>query len=335
MNRFIRMMGTGAVAIALTLATLSTAGAERKRMIPVSLKQGISVSGNAITLADLFVGAEDAGEYKVAAAPEPGKKTLLNPSAIARMAYYRGYIWRAPAGLRRIVVRRASRLIPSQDIVAAISEALTLHTNADRMDVDLGNRGSNIHVGLKDTVDLLVESISYSATSNRFTAILASRPADMQGATGQVRRFRVTGRGYELVEIPVLAQRVRAGQAIRDTDIDWKEIRKSKLHRQAVRDLDELVGMSPRRSIGVGRPIRISDLQRPVAVPKGSIVTMFFNAPGISLTATGRAEAAGGIGDVIRIMNTRSRKTVEAEIIAPGKAVINTITSRRTAALIR
>lgn len=335
MNRYIRMIGAGAVALALMLSAGTANGKERKQMIPVVLKQGISVNGASITLADIFIGAEAAGEVTVAAAPQPGKKTLLNPSAISRIAYYRGYLWRVPDGLRRIVVRRASRLIPSQDIRAVISDALVLQSGADRMDIDLGNRANNFHVGVNDPVDLTVESLSYSGTSNRFTAILASQNPNQAADGTAVHRFRITGRGYELVEIPVLVRRVRPGQAIQDTDIDWKEVRKSKVHRQAVRDHDDLIGMSPRRSIGVGRAIRISDLQRPVAVPKGSVVTMFFKAPGLALTATGRAESAGDIGDVIRIINIRSRKTVEAEIVAPGKAIIRSTGFRQTAALTR
>jgi flagella basal body P-ring formation protein FlgA len=67
-----------------------------------------------------------------------------------------------------------------------------------------------------------------------------------------------------------------------------------------------------------GEFLRVSDLKRPTLVAKGSTVTMVFEAPGITLTATGRALAEGGEGDPIPVLNPTSFRQVVAVVTAAG-----------------
>jgi len=67
-----------------------------------------------------------------------------------------------------------------------------------------------------------------------------------------------------------------------------------------------------------GEFLRSSDLKRPALVAKGSNVTMVFEAPGIHLTAVGRALAEGGEGDSIAVLNPTSYRQVVAVVTAPG-----------------
>ena len=57
-------------------------------------------------------------------------------------------------------------------------------------------------------------------------------------------------------------------------------------------------------------------------VAKGSLVTIFLQAPKMVLTAQGKALENGSDGDVIRISNTQSKNIVEAEIIGHGKVAV-------------
>jgi len=59
-------------------------------------------------------------------------------------------------------------------------------------------------------------------------------------------------------------------------------------------------------------------MRRPIVVTKGQAVTMLFNAPGVELTATGRAMSEGGVGDTVMVQNPASFRTINGVISAPA-----------------
>jgi flagella basal body P-ring formation protein FlgA len=61
-------------------------------------------------------------------------------------------------------------------------------------------------------------------------------------------------------------------------------------------------------------PVPEGDLQRPLAVTRGAMVTLVLNYSGMALTAQGRSMDQGSLGDTIRVTNTHSNMTVEGVI---------------------
>jgi flagellar basal body P-ring formation protein FlgA len=80
----------------------------------------------------------------------------------------------------------------------------------------------------------------------------------------------------------------------------------------------DLAGMAARRLLHAGESIRNSDVRHPILVTKGSIVTMIFDSPGISLSANMRAISAGGVGETITVQNPASFRQVAAVVTGPG-----------------
>ena len=83
--------------------------------------------------------------------------------------------------------------------------------------------------------------------------------------------------------------------------------------------LSDVVGMEARRTLRAGETLRMQDLKHPVLVAKGSTVTMTFEAPGIVLTASGRAMSEGGLGETVTIQNPASFRQISAVVIGPGQ----------------
>lgn len=75
--------------------------------------------------------------------------------------------------------------------------------------------------------------------------------------------------------------------------------------------------MALRRPLRANSMVRHSDLQRPVAIKRGSLVTMVVATDRITLTAQGQALEDGGIGDRIRVTNTSSNSTVIGIVQSP------------------
>ena len=55
-----------------------------------------------------------------------------------------------------------------------------------------------------------------------------------------------------------------------------------------------------------------------MVVTKGQTVTMTFDAPGVELTAMGRAMGEGGVGDTVTVQNPASFRMINAIVIGAG-----------------
>lgn len=311
MNRALaNLIAAGAFVAGMALSTAVIA----VEPMMATLKQGIIIDRPVITLNDLLDGAEQAGDLVVAHAPAPGERLALNPIAIARIAASRGVRWMPPAGMHRITVTRASRIVPMADIMAEVELALSINTNGEDLQIELAGHRSTLHVATDKLPTVEVISMDYAPRTGRFTAIVASPAGDPAA-----QRERLHGRAWVMTEVPVLSHPVRPGDEISHDDISWQRVRQDRVRRQTVVNVGELVGMSPKRHIAANRLIRVSDLQTPVMVSKGAVVTMVYRHGGLLLTASGRAMENGGRNDVIRVMNDRSRLTIEARVAAPGQ----------------
>lgn len=59
------------------------------------------------------------------------------------------------------------------------------------------------------------------------------------------------------------------------------------------------------------------------AVRRGDMLALTFSAPGIALSARGRALEDGAVGETIRVLNIQSEREVEARVTAPGAAAVD------------
>jgi flagella basal body P-ring formation protein FlgA len=64
-------------------------------------------------------------------------------------------------------------------------------------------------------------------------------------------------------------------------------------------------------------------VRHPVVVVKGQTVTMIFYAPGVEVTAMGRAMGEGGVGDTVTIQNPASYRMITATVSGPGTVRAN------------
>ena len=126
------------------------------------------------------------------------------------------------------------------------------------------------------------------------------------------------------IDIVVPAHDIARGAVLAEGDLVYKSVPAAGVGESAVRAIADLVGQEARRSLRAGESLRLADVKHPTLVAKGSTVTMVFDAPGISLSATGRALAEGGQGDSITVLNPVSYRQVQATVIAPGTVRVGT-----------
>jgi flagella basal body P-ring formation protein FlgA len=124
--------------------------------------------------------------------------------------------------------------------------------------------------------------------------------------------------GASEVDVAVLKSDVARGAVIAEEDLEYKAIPLMRANGSVVRAITDVAGKEARRALKAGELIRTGDVKRPAMVAKGSTVTMLFDAPGMRLSAVGRALAEGAEGDTITILNPTSYRKVEAVVIKPG-----------------
>ena len=98
-------------------------------------------------------------------------------------------------------------------------------------------------------------------------------------------------------------------------DINWVRIPENEIVGDIVRSEKDLVGRIANTSVRSGQTFRTLSVIRPVAIPKGKLVTVIYNTHTMSLTARGKVLEDGAVGQVIRVNNTKSNHVVFAEVV--------------------
>ena len=125
------------------------------------------------------------------------------------------------------------------------------------------------------------------------------------------------------VRIVVPAHDIARGDVIGEGDLTYATVDGSALMSGVPTRMDEIKGMQARRVLGAGQPFRGDHVRRPIVIIKGQTVTMQFAAPGVELTAMGRAMSEGGVGDTVTVQNPASYRMIAATVTGPGTVRAN------------
>ena len=283
------------------------------------LQESVVVSKNVIRLGDLCSGAGERAEETVAYAPAPGKRAIFDARWLYRVARAYGLQWRPLTDKDRAVVERASVTIGREEIESHILDALIDRGVDADVKIQISNRMINIHISEDAEATIEVKDIVYNPRTHRFTSII-----NAPGENGRPQRLRVTGRVFQMREVPVPVRRVRANEIIRESDIEWISVRADHLRRDTIMHADQIIGKSPVHSIRAGQQIRTREVRHPVLVPKRSLVTILYQQPRMTITAKGRALEDGSDGQVISIANAQSNTVIEATVVGAHMVAVHT-----------
>ncbi len=120
------------------------------------------------------------------------------------------------------------------------------------------------------------------------------------------------------IRVVVPNRDIARGETIAEADLVYGTIASNNVFSGLATSVDMLKGMEARRALRAGEVVRADDVRRPVVVAKGAIVTMTFEAPGVVLTASGRAMGEGGVGDTITVQNPASFRQISGVVTGPG-----------------
>lgn len=285
--------------------------------LSVLLKSEALVEGPYITLGDLFSGIDpQKADIAVAHSPQPGRQLVLDYRWLYGIAQRQGVNWRPRTTADQTVVTRASQVISMEEVSSAISDKLVSYGIHQPFSVELATGSFQIHLPIDVPADLEVDTIEVNTQTHRFIASVTT------GAkTAAQRTYRISGKYYPLVELPVLVDRVARGDIVRRDQVALKKFQAERIPNGAISNLEDVVGKQLLRPTQPGDPLLHRDFTNPILVKRGSLVTVRLTTPNMSITTQGKALDNGAKGDVIRVVNQSSNKTIQVEVVGENEVL--------------
>jgi flagella basal body P-ring formation protein FlgA len=162
-----------------------------------------------------------------------------------------------------------------------------------------------------------IAALTFDPARKTFAATLS-----YAGQAGAPEYVRLAGTALPVVDVPALNRDFRAGEAIAEADLTTIEFDAQRMSSALLTSSTALIGQIARRQLRAHTPLFAYDVKKSVLVKKGDLVTITYALPGIELTAQGQAQADAGQGDTVAILNTRSRRTIEARVTGAGTVTV-------------
>lgn len=301
-----------ALVVIITIFNISIAHA-------IGLKENSVVSGDNITLGDVFYDLPGNESRVLGPAPRPGKEIVLNARTLLRIAVAMDLSWRPSSATDYVVLTRDGTVIGRDDVKDAIKTSMRAKGITGKYDLHISNGLNDIVLPPDLPASVDIADLEVKMQKNWFQATILAPSKD-----NPIVRQRVSGSFDRLIDVPVATDALRNGTIIGQRDIQMIEIREQDLNHDTILNPEELFGMTPRRMVSPGLPINANDIEAPIIVQRGEFVTMHFTSGPLQLTASGKAMENGAKGDVIRVTNTTSSKTVEAQVTNTKEVTVRT-----------
>jgi flagella basal body P-ring formation protein FlgA len=122
---------------------------------------------------------------------------------------------------------------------------------------------------------------------------------------------------------PVLVARkpINRGSTVDRRDLKFEERRFSRIQDVGLSDMEIAAGFEATRFIQPGEMLSTRALREKPVIERGDVVKILVQGDGVQITTTGKAQAAGALGDVIPVARNGSRRkrdVIDAMVTGPG-----------------
>jgi flagella basal body P-ring formation protein FlgA len=299
-----------------TLAALALAGLALPALAEPGLRPSAVVEGSVIRLGDFFADAGARGADIVAPAPPPGSRTIFDAAWLAATAAEHGLAWQPASRFDQATIERATRTISLDAISHRLLEEIAQREPVGSAEFQLDNPVPRLLVAAEAPEAIAVEALSVDARTGRVSAFIA--PA----GDARAERQRVSGRLLRMTDLAVLARPIAPGETIAARDIATLRLRADRVAQDYITDAREMIGKTPRHPLRANEPVRLADVQVPVVIHRGDLVTILLETPHLRLSAEGKALDDGGMKAAIRIANTKSNRVIDATVIGSNLVTV-------------
>jgi len=285
----------------------------------VTLKGEAELNRAVVRLSDVFSGVPKEIDRDIAQAPAPGKQVVYDVNVLTRLAQKYRLEWEPQGSADHVLIKTASTHITADAIREAVIRKVKASNPAEQkgaeIDVSFDNRTLDVNLPADQSADFTLNNFDYDVLNKRFHADLFAG-----GYT-----IPVNGRVTVKHSVPVLVRRTAGGTTLSAADIDWMLVPEDRINISVVTEADQLIGRELRRDTEGDELLHTQDVMQPRLVVRGSLVTMKIETPLLQVTAQGKALQDGVMGDIVRVTNTQSNRTIEGTVTGTGTVTINTV----------
>lgn len=127
----------------------------------------------------------------------------------------------------------------------------------------------------------------------------------------------ITGTVRVQKQVPVARKLIRFGERLQAEDLEIQETDITFV-KEETPELSQVVGLLANRTLSPRAPVLLSDLKREPATRKGQMVKALVGDSVFEVSINASAEENGFIGDVIKVKNPETQKTMSAIVIDKG-----------------
>jgi flagella basal body P-ring formation protein FlgA len=303
--------------VALTTFALLALSATGATAQTPSLRPTVLVSSDVVRIGDLVADVEsEKADIAVFRAPDLGETGSVQVAAVIKAL--RPYVIIDAGDFAEVSVTRASRMIGATETKRRIAELAAERlriSDPKTIAVTLDTPAPTLHLDITDG-PLMPVRMNFDPRGGRFDVTFQSGDSHV----------RLTGSAVESYDAVVLTRPVARGDVLRASDVVVERRPKAQLQADTVRDPAAAIGMASQQPLRAGQTIRPTDLTRPLLVKRGEPVMVRYEVPGIVLTARGKAEEDGSLGDTINVQNVQSKRLIQGVITGPGQLTVNSLT---------
>ncbi len=118
----------------------------------------------------------------------------------------------------------------------------------------------------------------------------------------------------------VYARSLMSGEIVGASDLEWSD--DAVAAADSPGDPSAVIGKAARWALRAGAPVETRELNSPKVVHRNEAVDVAFEDDGVDLVLQAKAMSDAAVGESIEVMNTQSRKLIEAVVSGPGRAVV-------------
>lgn len=291
-----------------------------RNALAANLKPTVVISDDVFTVGDIFSGlSKEVAARVLGPAPQPGEDMVLNARTLMRVAIALDLPWRPSTAVDQVVIRRAATRIDSDDIREFVTGRLKQEGLSGRFNT-VFTTITNPEMVLpgKHPISMEAAAFEFDPQSDRFEITIAAPSRE-----NALSELTIAGKIERLISVPVLKSTVASGEIIDAYNIKWVDIKSSELQSDTILNEEDIIGMTPRGIAMAGKLLRKNDLQRPRLVSRGDMITISYQTGSMSLTARGKALQNGAKGDLVRVINTGSNRTIDA--IVKGENLVTVV----------
>ena len=288
------------------------------------LRGDVTARGDVLTLGDLVENAPDAAVKRpLFRAPALGAAGTIQARRIVEAVAAAGLGSVETGGRAQVNVLRAARRVTAPEIEAALKRALetTFALDPKLLAIRLDGDAPVLLAPLDLDGQAAALDLSYDPRTRRVAALvsLGERQASL----------RVSGVAVELREVVVLNRALARGDRVAEADLALERRPREGLPADAVTVPSP--GEVAQRALSAGTVLRAGDTAPPDLVARGEMVTLVYDAPGISLSIRGISNEAGRLGATVSVLNATSKKVVQGTVVGPARVAVGPTPPQRQA----